>query len=286
MDRKENFLQKNSVLVYFALSLLITWGGIFLAIGMDGILGNSVIADERMPILYGVTLLGPSIAGLVAIALFDGKEGFRSLFSRMRKWRVGFRWYVVALLTAPLIITVLLLIFSLFSPVYIPALFTETNKASLLLTGIIMGLVVGFFEELGWTGFAVPKLRKKYNVIRTGIFLGLFWGLWHLPLFVASVNSSGPIPSVVYLLILLFTFLPVYRVLMVWVYDQTGSLLLMILMHAPLSASQLLLIPAELSGVQLVVYNLSFAAILWLIVGVIAIFSKRQQSATEKQIET
>jgi len=238
-----------------------------------------VIADERMPILYGVTLLGPSIAGLAAIALFDGRKGFRSLFSRLRKWRIGFRWYAAALLTAPVIIIALLLILSLFSPVYIPALFTETNKMSLLLTGIVMGLVVGFFEELGWTGFSVPKLREKYSVMTTGILLGLFWGLWHLPLFVASLKSSGSIPPVVYLMVLLFTFLPVYRVLMVWVYEKTGSLLLMILMHAPLSAAQLLLIPAELAGVQLVVYNLSFAAILWLIVAGITIFSKRQQAS-------
>jgi len=279
MERNENSYKKFAVMVYFALSLLITWGGILLAIGMDGILGNSVIADERMPILYGVTLLGPSIAGLAAIALFDGRKGFRSLFSRLRKWRIGFRWYAAALLTAPVIIIALLLILSLFSPVYIPALFTETNKMSLLLTGIVMGLVVGFFEELGWTGFAVPKLREKYSVMTTGILLGLFWGLWHLPLFVASLKSSGSIPPVVYLMVLLFTFLPVYRVLMVWVYEKTGSLLLMILMHAPLSAAQLLLIPAELAGVQLVVYNLSFAAILWLIVAGITIFSKRQQAS-------
>lgn len=276
MKRKENIFKRNSVLVYFALSLLITWGGIFLAIGMDGILGNSVIPDERMPILYGVTLLGPSIAGLTAIAIFYGRAGFRSLFSRLRKWRVGIRWYAIALLTAPIIITALLLIFSLFSPDYLPALFTETNKLSLLLTGIVMGIVVGFFEELGWTGFAVPKLRKKYNVMTTGILLGLFWGLWHLPLFVASTHSSGSIPPVIYLLILLFTFLPVYRVLMVWTYERTGSLLIIVLMHAPLSASQLLLIPAELAGIQLVVYNLSFAAVLWLLIAGIAIFPKKQ----------
>jgi membrane protease YdiL (CAAX protease family) len=278
MDRNENSLQKNSVLVYFALSLLITWGGILIAIGMDGILGNSVIADERMPILYGVTLLGPSIAGLIAIALFDGREGFRSLFSRMGKWRVGFRWYAISLLTAPLIITALLLIFSLFSPVFTPALFTETNKLSLLLTGIVMGIAVGFFEELGWTGFAVPKLRRKHNVFTSGIILGLFWGLWHLPLFVASIKSSGSIPPVLYLLILLFSFLPVYRVLMVWVYEHTESLLLMVLMHAPLSASQLLLIPPNISGAQLILYDLSFAVILWLIVVVVALISKRRLS--------
>jgi membrane protease YdiL (CAAX protease family) len=278
----QNFFAKHPVLVYFALAIIITWGGIYLAIGMDGILGQSVIPDERMPMLYGVTLLGPSIAGMVSIAIFDGKKGFRSLASRLGKGRVNFRWYLMALLTAPLLIIAILLVFSQFSPVFLPAIFTESNKLSLLLTGVFMGLVVGFFEELGWTGFAIPKLRQKFNVLNTGILLGLFWGLWHLPLFVASVKSSGSVPQVIYLLVLLFTFLPVYRILMVWVYDRTDSLLIMILMHGPLSASQLLLIPPELSGVQLVLYNITFAVILWLIVGCVGFFANGQLTAPKK----
>ncbi|HEY9122203.1 MAG TPA: CPBP family intramembrane glutamic endopeptidase [Brevefilum sp.] len=282
MDQEKSFFKNNAVLVYFALTLLITWGGIFLAVGMDGILGTVDIPDAQMPLLYSVTLLGPSIAGLVAIALFDGKKGFRSLFSRLGKWRVALGWYAIALLTAPILITLILLIASLFSPAYLPTPFTEGNDFGLLLTGIFMGLAVGFFEELGWTGFAVPRLRQKYSVLTTGILLGLFWGLWHLPLFVASANSSGAVPPVLYLLILLFSFLPAYRALMVWVYDQTGSLLIMVLMHAPLSASQLLLIPPDLSGIQLVLYDITFAAALWLIAAAVVIFSKRQLTAGEK----
>jgi membrane protease YdiL (CAAX protease family) len=282
MENNKGFFSNNAVLVYFALTLLITWGGIFLAVGMDGILGTVEIPEAQMPLLYSVTLLGPSIAGLVAIALFDGKKGFRSLFSRLGKWRVGFRWYAVALLTAPVLITAILLISSLFSPVYLPTPFAEPNDVGLLLTGIFMGLAVGFFEELGWTGFAVPRLREKYSVLATGIILGLFWGLWHLPLFVVSANSSGAVPPVLYLLILLFSFLPVYRVLMVWVYDQTRSLLVMVLMHAPLSASQLLLIPPDLSGIQLVIYDIAFAAVLWLIAAVVVIASKRQFAEGKK----
>ena len=282
MEKDKGFFSNNAVLVYFALTLLITWGGILLAVGMDGILGTVEIPEEQMPLLYGVTLLGPTIAGLVAIAVFDGKAGFRSLFSRLGKWRVGLRWYAAALLTAPVLITAILLISLLFSEAYLPALFTDASNIGLLLTGIFMGLAVGFFEELGWTGFAVPRLRESYSVMTTGIILGLFWGLWHLPLFVASANSSGAVPPVIYLLILLFSFLPAYRVLMVWVYEQTGSLLIMVLMHAPLSASQLLLIPPDLSGVQLVIYDIAFAAVLWSIAGILAVSSRRKLAASKK----
>ena len=68
---------------------------------------------------------------------------------------------------------------------------------------------------------------------------------------------------------LLFSFLPAYRVLLVWVYDRTQSLLLVVLMHAPLSASQLVLIPAALSGTKLVIYDLIFAAVLWILAVVV-----------------
>jgi membrane protease YdiL (CAAX protease family) len=284
MAENGKFVKKNALLFYFALSLIITWGGILLLIGFDGILGRVDISDTQMPLLYAVTLLGPSIAGLISIAVFDAREGFRSLASRLRKGKVSFYWYLVALLTAPLLILTLLLIFSQFSDVFTPALFSETNKSTLLLTGIFMGLVVGLFEELGWTGFALPKLRQKFSVFTSGIILGLFWGLWHLPLFVASTKSSGAVPPVLYLLILLFSFLPVYRVLMVWVYDHTESLLLMVLMHAPLSASQLLLIPPDISGVQLIIFDLTFAVVLWVIVVLITIFSKRGLSTNKKGI--
>jgi len=226
-----------------------------------------------MPILYLATLFGPSLAGLFMTALVEGKSGLNSLLTQLRRWRVAGRWYAAALVTAPLLITTLLCILSRTSPAFIPTLAAAEKKTSLLLTGIVMGLVVGFFEELGWTGFAIPRMRQKLNPITTGIILGLFWGLWHLPLFAGSVRLSGSVPPAVYLCILLFSFLPAYRVLMVWVYEHTGSLLLAVLMHAPLAAGQLILIPVELAGTQLVIYDLAFAAILWGIVAVAAIFS-------------
>jgi len=70
--------------------------------------------------------------------------------------------------------------------------------------------------------------------------------------------------------VLLFSFLPPYRVLVVWVYDRTGSLLVAMLMHVPLAASQLILIPPAISGVHVVIYDLVFAATLWVIVAVVA----------------
>jgi hypothetical protein len=108
--------------------------------------------------------------------------------------------------------------------------------------------------------------------------VGLLWGAWHFPLFSESASSSGALPPVLYLSVLLFSFLPAYRVLMVWVYDRTGSLLVAVLMHAPLAASQMILIPPAISGVQVVTYDLVFAAALWVVVAVVAVVNAGQPS--------
>jgi len=89
-----------------------------------------------------------------------------------------------------------------------------------------------------------------------------FWG---------GTTSSGTLPLALYLFVLLFSILPAYRVLMVWVYDRTESLLLAILMHASLLASQLIIIPLSLVGVATVTLDLVFAAVLWAVVGVVAL---------------
>ena len=110
---------------------------------------------------------GPSVAGILLTGLLYGKEGFRDLLTRMARWRVGARWYALALLTAPLLFMAVLLALSLSSPEFLPRIFTTDEKATLVLMGIAVGLGAGIFEELGWTGFAVPTLlRLRYGVLR------------------------------------------------------------------------------------------------------------------------
>ncbi|NIV35134.1 MAG: CPBP family intramembrane metalloprotease, partial [Anaerolineae bacterium] len=128
---------------------------------------------------------------------------------------MGVRWYAIALLTAPLSMIAVLFALSLTSPLFLPGIVTTDDKATLLLTGIVAGLMVGFFEELGWTGFAIPRLRLRYGVLTTGLIVGLLWGAWHFLLFWESGSFSGAL-SLALLLGRLFSWLPAYRVLMVW----------------------------------------------------------------------
>lgn len=264
------------VWLYFILSFVISWGGILTIIGLNGFLGVKEISDDVMPFVYLATLLGPSTAGLLLTGLLDGKNGFREMLARLIRWRVDYRWYVGAILTVPLLITAILCFLSRLSPVYLPAIATSDNKSGLLLSGLVMGLMVGLFEELGWTGFAVPRLMQRYGVIATGLIVGTLWGVWHFPLFLGAARSSGSFPPAIYLLVLLFSFLPAYRVLMVWIYTRTDSLLVVILAHAPLTASQLILIPSVIAGTQVVLFDLIFAAILWAAVAVVITITGRR----------
>jgi membrane protease YdiL (CAAX protease family) len=267
------FVKSHPLLGYFALVFAISWGTILIvAGGPSGISANSQPSEMLMPFVYLAMLLGPAVAGILMTGLLYGRAGFRDLLTRMRRWRVGARWYAVALLTVPLLVTAVLLPLSLASPEFLPTILTTSDKAAFLLSGIVAGLIVGIFEEIGWTGFAIPRLLARHGVLATGIIVGVLWGAWHfLVFFWGGGSSSGTLPLALYLFVLLFSILPAYRVLMVWVYDRTESLLVAILMHASLVASQFIIIPLSLVGVTAVTLDLVFTAVLWVVVGAIAL---------------
>jgi membrane protease YdiL (CAAX protease family) len=146
-----------------------------------GLLGTEETSSGPYAMAVLATLAGPSFAGIVLTGFIEGSAGLRELGSRFVRWRVGARWYAVALLTAPLLMMAVLLVLSLTSSEFLPLILTTDDRGALLLSGIIGGLAVGIFEELGWTGFAVPRLRRRHGVLGTGLIAGLLWGAWHFP---------------------------------------------------------------------------------------------------------
>jgi uncharacterized protein len=264
---------RTGVSTYFMLAFAISWGGVAAVVGLDGFPGTAADFRVLLPIVVIAMLAGPSVAGVAATALFLGKRGLHDLGRRCRKARVGARWYAVALLTAPLVVSGVLMALSLMSPVFRPGLFTVSDPSSHLVLGLMTGIVAGLFEELGWTGFAVPRLRLRYGVVVTGLMVGLVWGAWHLlVVWWGSAETSGSLSMAVYLPSMAFAFLVPYRVLMVWVYDRTDSLLLAMWMHASLTASVRIFDPVPISGWSIVVYSLSLGAALWVVIMTVAVF--------------
>ncbi|MHB8960167.1 MAG: CPBP family intramembrane glutamic endopeptidase [Candidatus Limnocylindrales bacterium] len=264
------FTRKQPVLAYYALAFAISWGAILILVGPGGFL-STTSTSPSFALVGFASILGPSISGVLMTGLLDGRAGLRELRSRLLRWRVGVRWYAVALLTGPLVTILTLFALSLTSPAFVPAIITAEDKASLLLSGIAVGLIVPAFEELGWTGFVTPRLRLRHGVLGTGLIMGLLWGTWHLPLFAGSAASSGAIPPVLFMAAMLFAWLPPYRVLMVWVYDRTQSLLVVMLMHMPIVVSQFVLTPEAISGEQMFMSLVATGAALWLVVGAVAL---------------
>ena len=277
MAATKTFAMGHPVVIYFVLTFLISWGGILVVLGPGAFTGATAPTEELLPLVYMAMFAGPSIAGILMTGLVDGKAGFHDLRVRLLRWRVDVRWYVAALLTAPLAVTAVLLPLSLSSAGFLPGVFASDDMVSLLVIGLAAGLMTGLCEELGWTGFVIPRLRLRYGILTTGLIVGMLWGAWHFPLF-SGGDLSGALPAALFLPVQLFTFLPAYRVLMVWVYDRTGSLLVAMLMHVSLTASTLILQPLDVAGMGALTYDLVLAAVLWLLIAALAMTNGRQLS--------
>jgi membrane protease YdiL (CAAX protease family) len=274
------FIKRHPVPTFYALAFAISWGAILLLIGGPGSMPGTPEQVEKLflPVMLA-WLAGPSVAGLVMTGVVDGRAGYHDLLTRTTRWRVGARWYAVALLMAPLVYVATALALALTSPAFLPGLLTTNDKAGLLLMGLAWGLLGGgFLEELGWTGFAVPRLRRQYGVLTTGLLVGLLWGAYHFSVIFWSTSPSGALGLGLILPLQLFAWLPAYRVLMVWAYDRTGSLLVAMLMHASLTAGMLILQPLALAGATLSTWLLAWAAAWWVVVAAVAVANGGQLS--------
>jgi membrane protease YdiL (CAAX protease family) len=175
------------------------------------------------------------------------------------------------MLTAPLVNIAALSALSLTSNEYRPAIVTSDDKVSLLLLGLLTGLLVALCEELGWTGFATPRFLMRHGVLATGLTMGVIWGVWHLPLFAGNAADAGQVGPVLMMAALLFVWLPPYRVLMVWVYDHTQSLLVVMLMHVVIVIGQYAFNIENVSPEGRFASVVVFGAGLWVVVGVVAL---------------
>lgn len=259
---------------YFALTFAISWSGLLIVGGAGFLAGSSWETDPQFLPAIQTMLLGPSVAGILCTILLSGASGLRELIGRLIRWRVRGRWYAAALFSAPLIQGSVLMALSFSAPLYLPPIITSSERADLLLPAIAYGIVGGLMEELGWTGFAIPRLREQFNVLTTGVIVGVVWGVWHmLQMWWVGSTSFGEVAPAVFLPAYFLTAiaaLTAYRVLMVWVYDRTRSLFVAVLMHGSYITSTLFLLAPPTTGTPFLVYSGVFVTLLWLAVAVVA----------------
>ena len=263
------FVRKHPLLSYYTLTFTISWGGFVIAVGPHSLVSSNWQAEGKFAAAVIVMLAGPSIAGLTLTGLLDGRAGFRELWQRLLKWRVGARWYVIAIFPAIVVCAGVLLVLSLTS-----TLFTAEHKMPIIFGGLFAGAST-LLEEIGWTGFVVPRLRRQHSVLMAGLIVGVLWGVWHfLQQVFISGTYAGDIPVALFLLLSFaaaIASLTAYRILLVWLYDRTGSLLVTTVMHGVLSASSIFWFSAPATGVVFLADVWLVAAAFWLIVGVVAV---------------
>jgi uncharacterized protein len=275
MKTVKAFIKQHPVLSFYALAFAISWSGMLLVLDLDVSQADSEKIERLMGLVYAALLAGPSVAAILLTSLLEGKEGLRRYRARLLKWRVGARWYAVALLSAPLSAMAVLYTLSLISRDYLPRIVTTEDWVFLVQFSIVSALIVGIFTELGWTGFAVPRVRVRYGILWTGVIVGLLWGAWQsLVVYWGGSGSSGTLPPAFFFAMVLFTWLPSFRVLMTMVYDQTESLFVAILMHVSFIATWTMCTPLTIEGWNLLIYYLAFSAVLWVIIAVVAMASR------------
>lgn len=220
-------------------------------------------------------LLGPSLSGLICTALTGGRAGLRALGRSALLWRVPAQWLAVALLTTPaILLTILLPLAMVAGPAFRPGLQWPL---------LAVGLVAGSFEEIGWTGFATPRLLARHGPGRAGLTLGLLWAFWHLLVDLRfNAGAMGPLWPVEFVVVYLATLTP-YRMLMTEVFARTGSLVAAILMHASFTGWLLVLFPAT-SVPQSLAWQAVFALILWALVLILKWGPNQHAAAVERAL--
>jgi membrane protease YdiL (CAAX protease family) len=206
-------------------------------------------------------LLGPSTSSLVLTAVLDGRNGLQDLWMRIKHFKVGLPWYAVSLLTVPV------LTFSIFSILgaFVSSIYTPSFRIALG----IAGLLAGGFEEIGWTGFATPRLLSKHHPLKAGFFLGLLWAFWHmLADFSGNISTLSLGEWMAWFVIYWILPLTAYRILMTWIYSRTQSVFLAQLMHASYTGWLIILSPATPNTNLL--WEAIFAVTLWIFVGIVA----------------
>ena len=187
---------------------------------------TSWFAALAWPRLPKIAPLAGLFAPAFAAALVGGRAGRRALVLRAARWRFSFRWYGIALLLMPTFYAVALWIDHAVFGFDLSRLWSGSSPI-FLAASFAWLLFVTSGEEIGWRGFALPRLLDLgLSPLTSSVVLGLVWGLWHLPFYLAPGQSSIPYP----LFLLLATGLSlVYTALFL---RTNGSLVPAVLLHA------------------------------------------------------
>lgn len=171
-----------------------------------------------------VAAFGPFLAALVVLSLTSGKAGIKGLLRQMVRWRVGLRWYAVAL-GLPVLLAGIAVSLNVLLGAPAPSAEQLGNWPSIFPTFFIVLLVPGLggaWEEPGWRGYALNRLEMGRSRLWALAPLWAIIVVWHLPLFLTGNIEWADVFNMIGGVI-------IYN----WLYHQSGkSVLLVMIIHA------------------------------------------------------
>lgn len=246
---------------------------------------RGLISSLPVPALF-LGAFGPMVAAVAITAQESGRAGLRSLVGRITRWRVEPIWYAVAIL-GPIVLTLstmaLVVVFG--GPPPDLSAMIGALPTVLVLT-VYMLVQVGIGEEVGWRGYALPRLQTGYSALVSSLILGVLWALWHLPLFFNPATSYSNTPFWVFLVFLL-----PFPIVYTWIFNSTGgSVLMAMILHAVTNASTgplLRSIPEASTAVSNTSVYLFQAAVLWVAaIVVVLVYGASNLSRRPRQVQS
>jgi membrane protease YdiL (CAAX protease family) len=188
-------------------------------------------------ILIYIGSFGPPVSA-AAVTWLRGDD-VKAWAKQIVRWRVGWFWWVAAFGVPVAIVAVTtVVLWAIGGPVDLGQPFQSPVLIAVI---FVFGLTVsgGLNEEPGWRGFAQPHLNDRYDALPASLVVGVVWAVWHLPYFVIPitphsgftvVNQVGWFVSIVLL-----------SVILAWAYNGTGSVLIVMVLHAMVNTADVLL---------------------------------------------
>jgi membrane protease YdiL (CAAX protease family) len=257
----------------------IAYGASLLALAIIGL--PSLDASGGTPLapllVFPVMVMVVGGAGVALSAIVAGRDALRQLLRGAGRWHVRPGYYLAPLVPPACILAALLSLRAIVGPAFAPNLFP---------IGLAFGLIAGFLEELGWSGFAYPRLRVRVGPFRGAVVLGLLWGLWHLPV-VDSLGAASPHGKALPLFFVAFVLvLTALRVLIAWVYTRTGSLLMAQCTHASSTGFLVVLGAAHVTGAQEALWYAVYGALLGVVAAAVWVRLPPGGAATKLRVRS
>lgn len=183
----------------------------------------------------------PALLSILLTAVSEGRAGVRSLLGKLAHWRIRLKWVVIALALA-LVVRLIMSFMALGLGIISTIQLRPGGPAQYVILATVF-FVFAIPEELGWRGYALPKLLERYSPLAAGLIIGVLWGSLHLALLLPGMMNEGASP--------LATLLGLVggSVLITWLYvNSDGSIVLTTLFHA--AQSFFVIVNEGLTGTQ------------------------------------